>query len=490
MLIPLVLSVQSALGFVPSQAQPGVWLPVAGAPPASGAPSAPSAPSPGVRAVTGFMEPAALDLDGALLYVSENGGAQSIRAVDISIPGLEAIVATYSSPVDPVDIEARGGWLYTTNQKRNPLWYRPLGAGSWSALPLPNGTIDEWTYGELLEPQPGANRMLVLHMWENKIDVVDLAGPTVVHTITALHHLPTRARFTADGQRLVVLCTGLSAPSCGAPGPNLAVFETSTWQKLNEVDLSGQCWYTLQVVGGQAFANYGGTFAPAGITAFDLAQGNLVETSTAVSGLRNMASNGRELFLQGQSDGSLQRVDYQLTALEESWQLLANPHIWFPPTENIVALEPCDGRVFIANRNDGSLSIVDGPQGFVLYGAGCAGSGGFVPALTGSGCPTAGATVSVTLKRGLGGSTGFLLFGSGVDALPLGGGCSLLLAGLSPGVIALPLTPGGPGAGQATVTATLGPAPAGALFTLQGFVLDAGVPNGFSASNAMRGAFP
>jgi hypothetical protein len=487
MLIPLVLSVQSALQFVPSPLQTEVWLPVASAPAASGAPAA---PSPGVRALPGFSEPAALDLDGTLLYVSENGGAQSIRVVDIAIPGLETVVGTYSSPVDPVDVEARGGWLYTANQKRNPLWYRPLGTGNWSSLPLPNGTVDEWTYGELLEPQPGANRMLVLHMWENKIDVVDLAGPAVVHTITDLHHLPTRARFTADGQRLVVLCTGLSAPSCGASGPNLAVFETATWQKLYEINLSGKCWYTLQVVGGRAFANHGGTFEPAGITAFDLAQGNLIESSTAVAGMRNMASNGRELFLQGQSDGSLQRVDDQLTALEENWQLLANPQIWFPPTENIFALEPCDGRVFIANRNDGSLSIVDGPQGFVLYGAGCAGSGGFVPALVGSGCATGGATVSVTLKRGLGGSLGILLFGTGVDALPLAGGCTLLLAGLSPGVITLPLTPGGPGAGQATLTATLGPAPSGALFTLQGFVLDAGVPGGFSASNALRGAFP
>lgn len=126
----------------------------------------------------------------------------------------------------------------------------------------------------------------------------------------------------------------------------------------------------------------------------------------------------------------------------------------------------------------------------IAYNSGCAGTGGFVPALSMSGCPLVGAQVNLNVSNGLGGSAGLLFFGLNQASLPVGGGCNLNVSPLLPAIISLSLGGVGPGAGGLSIPAVLPPSVAGANFTMQVFVIDGGVPLGASASNGLEVSIP
>jgi probable HAF family extracellular repeat protein len=129
--------------------------------------------------------------------------------------------------------------------------------------------------------------------------------------------------------------------------------------------------------------------------------------------------------------------------------------------------------------------VPDSAGGFEVYGAGCAGSGGYVPGLWGQGWPNGGGDISLAVTNGLGGAAGLLLVGLG-NQMASFKGCTLFNLPLSSLSVPLALTPGGPGGGQWTLPITL-PAsvPTGSLF-LQAALLDAGAPHGVTLSNAVR----
>ncbi len=121
------------------------------------------------------------------------------------------------------------------------------------------------------------------------------------------------------------------------------------------------------------------------------------------------------------------------------------------------------------------------------YGAGCPGTGGFVPKFTLQGCPANGYDVVLDVGGGNGGALVFLFLGLGPAALPMGGGCTLNVFPLFPTPIGpFPLSAGGPGAGAiqfpvlvpTTVTADVG------TVYLQAFVSDPGAPGGTGFSNS------
>lgn len=124
------------------------------------------------------------------------------------------------------------------------------------------------------------------------------------------------------------------------------------------------------------------------------------------------------------------------------------------------------------------------------YGAGCPGSGGFVPTLQIGPCPTPGLSTTLTLGLGKGGSTALVFAGSAPASIPLAGGCTFLLATFAPAPIAVPLTPGGPGGGGATVPLVV-PSSVTAPVTvhLQAFVVDAGTPLGAAGTAGVSIAF-
>ena len=119
------------------------------------------------------------------------------------------------------------------------------------------------------------------------------------------------------------------------------------------------------------------------------------------------------------------------------------------------------------------------------YQSGCAGSAGFTPELDLTGCSKAGQGVALEMTQGLGGSTAFLFLGTSPASIPLNGGCSLLVVPL-PLTAAFPLSSGGPGAGGASIPITIPPATPSLTVYLQAFVVDGGVPQGFSNSAGLE----
>lgn len=125
--------------------------------------------------------------------------------------------------------------------------------------------------------------------------------------------------------------------------------------------------------------------------------------------------------------------------------------------------------------------------GTPAYGAGCPGSGGFVPRLGLSGCTTPGGSVTLEVEHGLGGAPALLLFGTGQAMLPMGGTCQLLAAPLLPASLALSLSGAGPGAGTLKLTAPLAESlTIPVTFTAQLLVADPGAGPGFTASNGIK----
>ena len=124
------------------------------------------------------------------------------------------------------------------------------------------------------------------------------------------------------------------------------------------------------------------------------------------------------------------------------------------------------------------------------YGVGCAGSGGFVPGFSIDGCPVAGSTVTLSIDSGLGGSSALVLIGLAPASVPMGGGCLLLVQPVLPIALTLPLPGVGPGGGAIAVPVAIPADAPPAVLTLQAFVVDGGVPLGFSNSNGVELSIP
>ncbi len=135
------------------------------------------------------------------------------------------------------------------------------------------------------------------------------------------------------------------------------------------------------------------------------------------------------------------------------------------------------------NVDDFTLYRVDAnPVGFfTTYGSGCQGSGGLVPALAGSGTPTPGQNVTLTISNGKPNGAGVLILGT-AQASVAASGCTLLVGG---GLIPLSLTLGPTGSFPLTGGIPLG-TPANDTYW-QWFGGDSGAPNHvYSASNGLK----
>lgn len=121
----------------------------------------------------------------------------------------------------------------------------------------------------------------------------------------------------------------------------------------------------------------------------------------------------------------------------------------------------------------------------ISHGAGCAGTGGVVPLLELLGCPSPGGVGQLTLSGGVGGGSALLFFGLAPAALPMGGGCQLLVAPLLPLILNVPLSGSGAGAGQTTLPFSIAPGSPTGQIGVQAFVVDPGGQAGFSNSNGL-----
>jgi WD40 repeat protein len=143
-----------------------------------------------------------------------------------------------------------------------------------------------------------------------------------------------------------------------------------------------------------------------------------------------------------------------------------------------------DGRLAYG-RADATVVMSECPGHIEAYGAGCAGSGGFVPALDVSGCATAGGAITVSIDGGLGGASAFLLLGLGQGSAPLKG-CTLLVSPLLPPLLPLALPGSGAGNGALSLPALLPTSLPDMSFTLQAWIQDAGAPKGWASTNGVQ----
>lgn len=120
------------------------------------------------------------------------------------------------------------------------------------------------------------------------------------------------------------------------------------------------------------------------------------------------------------------------------------------------------------------------------YGFGCPGSGGFLPHLSASGCPSPGDRMTLSLDRGPGGSAAVLAFGLTRAALELQDGCMLRVTPLLGFGPPIPLSGTGPGNGAFSLNVRLPASAASGAVTLQALVLDAATSRGWTTSNGVE----
>jgi WD40 repeat protein len=142
-----------------------------------------------------------------------------------------------------------------------------------------------------------------------------------------------------------------------------------------------------------------------------------------------------------------------------------------------------DGRLAYG-RTDPTIVMTTCDGSIESYGAGTAGSGGFVPDLDLGGCASPGGTLSIAIHDALGGSQAVLLMGLTQASVPLKGG-TLLVGSLLPTFVVLPLGGAGAGNGSIELQALLPPNTPVASLALQAWVVDPGGPKGFAASQGV-----
>lgn len=123
---------------------------------------------------------------------------------------------------------------------------------------------------------------------------------------------------------------------------------------------------------------------------------------------------------------------------------------------------------------------------FQAYGTACAPPGGSTPALSLTGCPTAGGYVSLSIQNGVPNGLALLCVAAGQAQVPVGAGCTWYLGSPLLAVVPLPLSGFGPNQGAITLSAMI---PVGLpSFTLhhQAIVIDPTAALGFTTTNAVR----
>jgi hypothetical protein len=122
------------------------------------------------------------------------------------------------------------------------------------------------------------------------------------------------------------------------------------------------------------------------------------------------------------------------------------------------------------------------------YGSGLAGSGGYVPDLSGMGVPIYGGEITVQASDALGGAHGLIFTGLSQSNIPFWGGHLLVY----PLALTLPVTMSGPlnvaGAGSFSIPTVA--YVQGADIYLQLVLSDPGAPQGVSLSNGLLISFP
>lgn len=139
----------------------------------------------------------------------------------------------------------------------------------------------------------------------------------------------------------------------------------------------------------------------------------------------------------------------------------------------------------LAGQAKGATYVYSGRCGPIAsVGAGCPGSGGFIPSLAVTGCACPGGSMALSLTKAYGGSPTLLFLGVSPSSIAIPGGCTLLTF---PIVTTIVVTLSGNGAGLGQLLA-IGKVPMGSpliQFRMQAISLDPLVARGYSTSNGV-----
>lgn len=143
-----------------------------------------------------------------------------------------------------------------------------------------------------------------------------------------------------------------------------------------------------------------------------------------------------------------------------------------------------DGTLVVCSTT-GTVRAYRCEASFESYGFGWPGSGGFVPTLTGKGCPGPGEAVSLLIADGLGGAPALLLFGTGTGVQNVLG-CPVQVLPLLPLSVMFALPGAGPGGGALTLNGTVPPSTPPLDLFLQLLIADPGSAGGAAGTNPLR----
>lgn len=292
--------------------------------------------------------------------------------------------------------------------------------------------------------------------------------------------------YTVDGSTLqaTLLHTPTAARTTGGVGAALSPFGDKLYVAgfrglsfrviLEEIDLSTGTLVTI------------GDIPPGWGLAFD-SLGNLYTTTQGTSYpdlYRIDLSNPLNSVLVGTLTG----VDYTNGIDLASDAGTGSIHAYSRISTTLYSVDSTNGAATLLSVQSNASNITSVKEvpctSVELYGAGCAGSGGFTPRLSVSGCPEINTTITLQLTQCLGGSVAGFLFGTGQLTTPLGFGCDLLVSPLLPLSVSFTTSPGGAGDGSAFFPVAIPWMPAGDV-TLQAIVIDGGTLNGFVVSNGV-----
>jgi hypothetical protein len=142
--------------------------------------------------------------------------------------------------------------------------------------------------------------------------------------------------------------------------------------------------------------------------------------------------------------------------------------------------DPASGTLAIldfSNRNVHVFAVQSPP--YYPFGQGCPGTGNVIPSLSASGSAQGGQSLTLDLTQGIGGGTGFVLFGARQGTTTLPNGCPILVDPVLSVFLGPQTLSGSAGAAGAGATSFALPIPAGKSgirLTLQGAVIDFAVP--------------
>lgn len=142
-----------------------------------------------------------------------------------------------------------------------------------------------------------------------------------------------------------------------------------------------------------------------------------------------------------------------------------------------------------AASGSGAVYVFTAPcsGAIAAYGAGCAGSGGFVPSLAATGCAMNDGFVTITIGNALGGSVATLLLGIASASLPVGGGCGLLVYPAPMVMIAgIPLGGLGPGMGSISIPSPIPATLPPLTVFVQAAIVDPGNVLGVTLTNGLQ----